>query len=306
MLMHLTVVVSLLAGPPGAPLKVVTSTTDLWDIARQVGGKRVTAKHISEGFQDPHFVEAKPSFVLDLQKADVWACVGLDLEKGWAPVLLAGARNQKIAPGSPGDVDVSRAIPLLDVPSGNVDRSQGDVHPLGNPHYWLDPANAKRIAKLFQDTYTRLDPDGAAEYASNAAAFGARLDAAENAWAPALAKLKGKPVVAWHTSWRYLAAYTGMNIVGFMEPKPGVPPSRRARGGARLRGLDPLRLPDRVGDHRGIRDPGVCGEGSGRRARGVRRSFTIPDSRLATRDSPPVDAPARGAAPRGRRRAGRR
>ena len=225
MLLHLTVIASLLGGPPAAPLRVVTSTTDLWDIARQVGGKRIVAKHISEGFQDPHFVEAKPSFVLDLQKADVWAYVGLDLEKGWAPVLLAGARNQKISQGATGDLDVSRSIQLLDVPSGNVDRSQGDVHPLGNPHYWLDPANAKRIAKLFQDTFSKLDPDGASEYASNAAAFGAKLDAAEKSWAPALAKLKGKPVVAWHTSWRYLAEYTGLSIVGFMEPKPGVPPS---------------------------------------------------------------------------------
>ena len=226
MVFHLIFAASLLTGPPtAAPLRVVTSTTDLWDIARQVGGPRIVAKHISEGFQDPHFVEAKPSFVLELQKADVWAYVGLDLEKGWAPVLLAGARNKKIAQGAPGDLDVSRAIPLLDVPSGTVDRSQGDVHPLGNPHYWRDPANAKRIAKLFQDTFTRLDPDGASEYAGNQAAFEAKLDAAEKLWVPALAKLKGKPVVAWHTSWRYLAEYSGVNIVGFMEPKPGVPPS---------------------------------------------------------------------------------
>jgi zinc/manganese transport system substrate-binding protein len=219
---------ALLAGaalPAAAQLKVVTSTTDLWDIARQVGGTRATVKHISEGFQDPHFVEAKPSFVLDLQKADAFAYVGLQLEIGWAPVLLAGARNQKISQGAPGDIDVSQAIPLLDVPSGNVDRSQGDVHPLGNPHYWLDPENGRRIALLFRDRFSRLDPAGAATYDANAKAFIARLDAAEQAWAPALARLKGKPVIAWHTSWRYFAEYTGLHIVGFMEPKPGVPPS---------------------------------------------------------------------------------
>ncbi|MBS1240657.1 MAG: periplasmic solute binding protein [Gemmatimonadetes bacterium] len=213
------------ASPAVAQLKVVTSTTDLWDIARQVGGNRATVKHISEGFQDPHFVEAKPSFVLDLQKADAFAYVGLQLEIGWAPVLLAGARNPKIAQGAPGDIDVSQAITLLDVPSGNVDRSQGDVHPLGNPHYWLDPENGRRIALLFRDRFTRLDPAGAATYDANAKAFIGRLDAAEKAWAPALARLKGKPVIAWHTSWRYFAEYTGLNIVGFMEPKPGVPPS---------------------------------------------------------------------------------
>jgi zinc/manganese transport system substrate-binding protein len=151
--------------------------------------------------------------------------VGLDLEKGWAPVLLAGARNSKIAQGANGDVDVSRAIPLLDVPSGNVDRSQGDVHPLGNPHYWLDPANGRRIAELFRDRFSQADPAGAQVYAANTASFEARLAAAEQAWAPARAKLKGKPIVAWHTSWRYLAEYTGVNIVGFIEPKPGVPPS---------------------------------------------------------------------------------
>lgn len=211
--------------PALAQLRVVTSTTDLWDIARQVGGTRVSTKHISEGYQDPHFVEAKPSFVLDLQKADVWAYVGLDLERGWAPVLLAGARNQRIAQGAPGNIDVSTVIPLLDVPTGSVDRSQGDVHPLGNPHYWLDPANARRIAGLFRARFSQLDPAGAASYAANSRAFTDRLDAAEQAWAPALARLKGKPVVAWHTSWRYFADYTGLSIVGFMEPKPGVPPS---------------------------------------------------------------------------------
>jgi zinc/manganese transport system substrate-binding protein len=116
-------------------------------------------------------------------------------------------------------------IPVIDVPQGAVDRSQGDVHPLGNPHYWLDPDNGKRIARLFRDKFTELDPAGAAEYAANTREFEARLDAAAREWADDLAKIRGKPVVAWHTSWRYFAEYTGMNIVGFMEPKPGVPPS---------------------------------------------------------------------------------
>jgi zinc/manganese transport system substrate-binding protein len=211
--------------PPAAPLKVVTSTTDLYDIARAVGGNRITAAHIGEGYQDPHFIEAKPSFVLQLRSADVWAFVGLDLEIGWMPLLLDGARNPRIRQGGTGYLDVSRAVPLLDIPQGNVDRSQGDVHPLGNPHYWLDPENGKRIARLFQQKFAQLDPAGAATYAANEKAFEAKLDAAERSWAPSLARIKGKPVVAWHTSWRYFAEYTGMNIVGFMEPKPGVPPS---------------------------------------------------------------------------------
>ena len=208
-----------------AQLKVVTSTTDLYDIARAVGGNKITATHIGEGYQDPHFIEAKPSFVLQLQKADVWAFVGLDLEIGWMPLLLDGARNPKIRQGGSGYLDASTAIHVLDTPQGNVDRSMGDVHPLGNPHYWLDPENGRRIARLFQSKFTQLDPANASAYAANERAFETRLNAAEKGWQASLNAIKGKPVVAWHTSWRYFAEYNGMNIVAFMEPKPGVPPS---------------------------------------------------------------------------------
>ena len=203
------VALGLLAGSPitgpstaAAQLKVVTSTTDLHDIARAVGGNRITAAHIGEGYQDPHFIEAKPSFVLQLRNADVWAFVGLDLEIGWMPLLLQGARNPKLQPGQPGYVDASRVISVLDMARGNVDRSQGDVHPLGNPHYWLDPENGRRLAKLFRETFSRLDAKNAAVYEANEKAFTARLDAAERAWQADLAKIKDKPVVAWHTSWR--------------------------------------------------------------------------------------------------------
>ncbi|MGQ0702832.1 MAG: metal ABC transporter substrate-binding protein [Gemmatimonadales bacterium] len=206
-------------------LRIVTSTTDLANIAGQVGRARVRVTHISQGYQDPHFVEAKPSFVLDLRKADLFAYVGLDLEIGWMQPLLDGARNSKILRGAPGNVDVSSVIPVIDVPQGAVDRSQGDVHPLGNPHYWLDPENGKLIARLFRDRMSELDPAGASTYAANAQAFERALDAAAREWAADLAQIRGKPVVAWHTSWRYFAEYTGMRIVGFMEPKPGVPPS---------------------------------------------------------------------------------
>lgn len=211
--------------PAQGQLRVVTSTTDLDDIAKAVGGSRVTSVHISEGYQDPHFVEAKPSFILRLRSADVFAFVGLDLEVGWMSLLVQGARNPKIRPGGSGYLDVSRAIRVLDVARGDVDRSGGDVHPQGNPHYWLDPENGRRIARLFRDRFTQLDPAGASVYAANARAFEARLNTAERAWGPQLAQIRGKPVVAWHTSWRYFAQYTGVNIVAFLEPKPGVPPS---------------------------------------------------------------------------------
>jgi zinc/manganese transport system substrate-binding protein len=221
----LAVVLALAPRAAEAQLKVVTSTTDLYDIAKAVGGAKISATHIGEGYQDPHFIEAKPSFVLQLRNADVWAFVGLDLEIGWMPLLLDGARNPKIRQGGSGYVDASTAIRVLDTPQGNVDRSMGDVHPLGNPHYWLDPENGRRIARLFKAKFTQLDPANAAVYDANEKAFEARLNANEKGWQDELAAIKGKPVVAWHTSWRYFAEYNGMNIVAFMEPKPGVPPS---------------------------------------------------------------------------------
>ena len=208
-----------------AQLNVVTSTTDLQDIAKAVGGDKIRVVHISEGYQDPHFVDAKPSFILQLRKADVFAYVGLDLEIGWMPLLIDGARNPRIRPGGSGNLDVSRAVPLLDIPRGDVDRSMGDVHPRGNPHYWLDPENGRRMARLFKQKFSELDPKNADVYDRNEKAFEARVSDAEKSWAADLATIKGKPVVAWHTSWRYFAEFNGMNIVAFMEPKPGVPPS---------------------------------------------------------------------------------
>lgn len=216
--------VSLTSTVATAQLKVVTSTTDLYDIARAVGGDLVNATSIGRGYEDPHFVQPKPSFILQLRQADVWAYVGLDLELGWMPLLLDGARNNKIRAGAPGHINASTVIPVLDA-NRAVDRSQGDVHPLGNPHYWLDPNNARKIAGLFRDRFSELDAKNAAKYAANTTAWEAKLTAAEQGWQANLASLKDKPIVAWHTSWKYFAAYTGLRIVGFMEPKPGVPPS---------------------------------------------------------------------------------
>jgi ABC-type Zn uptake system ZnuABC Zn-binding protein ZnuA len=217
--------VAALAAPlPAQKLRVVTSTTDLHSIAHAIGGNRITAMSIAAGYQDPHFVQAKPSFALQLGRANVFAFVGLDLEIGWMPTLLDAARNRRINPGGPGNVDVSRVIPVLDV-NPNADRSQGDVHPRGNPHYWLHPENGKRIARLLRDKFAELDPQGVREYNANTARFEARVDSAVRALAPQLAVIRNKPVVAYHTSWRYFQEFTGMNIVGFVEPKPGVPPS---------------------------------------------------------------------------------
>ncbi|MDQ4080016.1 MAG: metal ABC transporter substrate-binding protein [Gemmatimonadota bacterium] len=213
------------AGPlPAQKIRVVTSTTDLHSIAHAVGGNRISATSIAAGYQDPHFVQAKPSFALQMGRADVFAFVGLDLEIGWMPTLLDGARNPRINPGGRGSVDVSRVIPVLDV-NPNADRSQGDVHPRGNPHYWLHPENGKRIARLLRDKFAELDAQGVRAYNANTARFEARIDSVVKALAPELAVIRNKPVVAYHTSWRYFQEFTGMNIVGFVEPKPGVPPS---------------------------------------------------------------------------------
>jgi len=141
------------------------------------------------------------------------------------PLLIQGARNPRVSPGGSGHLDVSKAIEVLDRARTNVDRGMGDVHALGNPHYWLDPDNGRKIARFFEHKFSELDPRNSAVYAANRNAFEDRLNAAEKAWRPQVAAIKGKPIVAYHTSWKYLAEYTGVNIVGFMEPKPGVPPS---------------------------------------------------------------------------------
>ena len=177
------------------PLRVVTSTTDLADLASEVCGNRCQVVHISEGYQDPHFVEAKPSFILQLRNADVFAFVGLDLEVGWMPLLLQGARNPKINPGGTGYLDVSRAIRVLDRPAGNVDRSGGDVHPAGNPHYWLDPENGKRIARAIAAKLSEMDSANAALFKQRLADFERRVDAADARWKAALAPYKAVKIV---------------------------------------------------------------------------------------------------------------
>jgi zinc/manganese transport system substrate-binding protein len=245
-------------------LSVVTSTTDLHDIAHAVGGNRIIATHIAAGYQDPHFVDAKPSFVLRLRNADAFAYVGLDLEIGWMSTLLDGARNRRISLGSPGNIDVSTVIPVLDVRL-TADRSQGDVHPRGNPHYWLHPDHGKRHARLYRDKFSERDPQGASTYGANAARFEARIDSTTRALAPQLAAIRNQPVVGYHTSWRYFQEFTGMNIVGFIEPKPGVPPSpshlagliqQMKRTGAKVIIMEPFydrKMPDFVARNAGAK-----------------------------------------------------
>lgn len=219
---------AVLAGPAAAhaAVRVVTTTTDLAAIVRAVGGDRVEVLSIAAGHQDPHFVDAKPSYLVKLQRADLFVQIGLELEAGWAPNLLANSRNGKIQPGGPGFVDASEGIERLQVPAA-ADRSEGDIHPYGNPHYWLDPANGRAIAANVAAGLARVDPANATAYEAGRAAFVARLDAALARWTERARPLAGLPVVAYHNSWPFLERRFGFRVVGFVEPKPGIPPSGR-------------------------------------------------------------------------------
>jgi zinc/manganese transport system substrate-binding protein len=215
------------AAPAQAKLKVAASIETLADLTRQVGGDRVDVNSLSRGNMDPHFVQAKPSLVLGLNRADALVYVGLDLEAGWLPPLVQQSRNGRIQYGQPGNIDASTAIAVQDVPKMPADkmRAMGDIHPLGNPHYWIPPKNARAIAQLLARRLAALDPGGAGAYQANLAAFESKLAAKEREWATRAAPLVGTKVVTHHKSWTYVSAWLGMLEVGYLEPKPGTPPS---------------------------------------------------------------------------------
>jgi zinc/manganese transport system substrate-binding protein len=207
-----------------AVLHVVSSIPTLGSLAREVGGDRVEVQSLGKGYQDPHFVEPKPSLMLVLNKADLLLYVGLELEIGWLPPLVLGSRNGRIQPGELGNLDCSSVIPVLDVPTTKIDRSMGDIHPMGNPHYWLPPGNARLIAKEIAARLSQIDPEGKPVYDKNLARFLARVDAKEKEWAPLVARRKGMKIATYHKSWTYVSAWLGMEEVGYVEIKPGIPP----------------------------------------------------------------------------------
>src|SRR3954467_1729480 len=188
-----------------AALHVVSSIATLGSLAKEVGGGRIEVESLGKGYQDPHFVEPKPSLMLVLNRADLLLHVGLELEIGWLPPLVLGSRNPKIQSGEPGNLDCSRAIPVLDVPSVKVDRSMGDIHPQGNPHYWLPPENAKLLAKEIAQRLEQIDGAGRAEYEKNLAAFDAKVDAKVKEWAPMVDKMNGAKIATYHKSWSYVS-----------------------------------------------------------------------------------------------------
>jgi zinc/manganese transport system substrate-binding protein len=208
----------------GKPL-VVTTTEDLAAIAREVGGDRITVDFIARGYQDPHFVEPKPSFILKLQRADLLVVVGRELEAGWLPPLVQQSRNAKIQPGANGYLDASIGARILDIPQGQITRAMGDVHPLGNPHYWLDPENGKVIARSIAAKLGQLRPSDKASFDQRLADFITRLSDGEKRWLAQLAPYKGTKVVTYHRSFTNLADRLGLDVLGYVEPRPGIPPS---------------------------------------------------------------------------------
>ncbi len=211
--------------PAGAALNVVASTEDLADLTRQVGGDRVKVESISRGYQDPHYVEAKPSFILKLAKAELLVAVGRELEIGWLPPLVQQSRNARIQVGADGYLDASLTARILEIPTTQITRAMGDVHPLGNPHYWLDPGNGRRVAKAILDKLSRMAPADAAYFASRYADFDRRLGEAEKRWDALMAPYKGLKVVTYHRSWPNFTDRFGLDVIGYVEPRPGIPPS---------------------------------------------------------------------------------
>jgi zinc/manganese transport system substrate-binding protein len=205
-------------------IKVVTTTTDTKSIAEMIGGDKVSVSSIATGYQNPHFVDPKPSYIIGLTKADLFVTIGLDLETGWSPQLLSSSRNNKIQKGSQGYVDASEGISLLQVPS-SLNRAEGDIHIYGNPHYWLDPMNGKVIARNIANGLERVDPSNKSVYEKNLQTFYSKIDTKMKEWQSKMASFKGSKIIAYHNEWVYFETRFGLQVVDFMEPKPGIPPT---------------------------------------------------------------------------------
>jgi zinc/manganese transport system substrate-binding protein len=253
-------VASVLPAKAGDKLRIVTTTTDLAAIARAVGGEKVEVSSIATGREDPHFIAAKPSYMMAARKADLWIRVGLELEIGYEELILDGSRNPKIRIATRGHLDASEGILRLEVPTQKIDRSMGDIHPLGNPHYWIDPLNGRIVAKNIGNRLAHLAPEHADYFKGRTKAFQQQLDQRMfgselvakvgggklwaallkdrldelldkpgapplGGWLAAMRPHAGKKVVTYHRSWSYFAQRFGLVVADELEPKPGIPPS---------------------------------------------------------------------------------
>ena len=214
----------LLACGAQAKLNVVATTSDFGAIAREIGGDKIDLLILARPTEDPHFVDAKPSYIVKLSRADAIIEGGAELEIGWLPPLLEGARNAKLAPGAPGYIACNQGVQLLEIPS-TLDRSKGDIHAAGNPHYMADPLNAKIVAQHIANSFCQIDRKNCNAFQANLKKFSDELDARVQQWEKALGPYKGRHLVAYHNSWLYFANRFGFKIDLFLEPKPGLPPT---------------------------------------------------------------------------------
>lgn len=215
---------AVVASAAGAQMKVVATTPDLASIARDIGGNLVSVTALAKPTEDPHFVDAKPSHIVTLNRADALIEGGAELELGWLPPLLENSRNSRISAGAPGRIVASQGIRLIEIPT-SFDRSKGDVHSLGNPHFLIDPVNAKTVAKNIADHFSQIDQRNAAAYRANLARFNSRVDSKLAAWQTMLAPYRGAKIVTYHKDFGYLGQRFGLQIVENLEPKPGIAPS---------------------------------------------------------------------------------
>jgi zinc/manganese transport system substrate-binding protein len=225
-----TLLLALLFAPAGAAgamakVRIVSTLQDFASISQSLGGDLVEAEALAKGYQDPHFVDAKPSFILKLSRADLLIVAGLELEIGYLPPLIDQSRNAKIHPGGPGYLDVSVGCDILERPTGQVTRAMGDVHPYGNPHYWTDPNNGRIIARSIAAKLSALDPANRAAYEKNLAAFEAKLSEKDREWLAKMAPYADAKIITFHRSWPNFAKHFKLDVVGEIEPKPGIPPS---------------------------------------------------------------------------------
>src|SRR5262245_38748728 len=208
-----------------AAIKVVTTTQDLESLAKEIGGDKVETDSLAKGYQDPHFVDPKPSFILKLHSADLLIAVGKELEIGWLPPLVNQSRNQRIQANGDRYLDASQNVESLAIPTGQITRAMGDVHPQGNPHYWLSPQNGRRIAQTIQKKLSEISPGDSAYFAQRYADFERRLADADKRWMAAMSPYKGLKIVTYHRSWPNFVEHFGLDVIGYVEPKPGIPPS---------------------------------------------------------------------------------
>lgn len=225
----LTVCLSLTMSNPSMAtdktLKVITTLTDLASLTQEVGGNKIEVEALAKGYQDPHFVDPKPSFLLKLRHADLLISVGLELEIGWLPPLVTQSGNGNIQPAAPGYLDASQFAEILEIPQGAVTRAEGDVHPMGNPHYWLDPDNGRRIAKGIAAKLIEMDPADQAYFQQREQDFEKRLAEADKKWQAQMAPYRGRKIVTYHRSWPNFAKHFGLDVIGYIEPRPGIPPT---------------------------------------------------------------------------------